>query len=269
LGLQLAKVIPDSTDIIVYNDNSGSLSIKKVTFNMLLGINKFLQSCSWTNSNGKLYISGGRVGNNESSNSFLSYDCSSEQLTRLPDMNVGRSSHSMIYNSDFIYVVGGFLNNSVEKFDLKGQKWVKLTNMNIDERQRPILYVWNGFLYAFFGMKSGNYIDTVERLNTKNQKSKWEIVSFKNAERIDLKMIGCGIISASEKEIYFFGGKGKDGNKSDAFKFDFSTNTFSNTPIKLGEATCFPESTLIDLGKNSYGQFHLENNENFWKIELK
>lgn len=256
--------------MIIYNDSSNTVTRKTVEFPTLLGINQFLPFCAWQNLNGKLYISGGQASNNmaDASELFIQYDCSNDSLTRLPDMLIPRHSHSMGHSNENIYVVGGFSNNSTEKFDLKSLKWTKLSNLNSEERMNPILYVHSNYLYSFFGVNKNGFMDTVERLNTKNLKAKWEVVPYKNPNKLDLKMIGCAIIEASEKEIYLFGGKTKEGLKREAIKFDFSNNTFATTPIKLDEGTYFHESTLIELGKSAYGQFHMDNNEHFLKIQL-
>jgi hypothetical protein len=221
------------------------------------------------NHNGKVYFSGGQNAiNKEVSITFHCFNLSTEKVLRLPDMNTPRYGHSMLQYGEYIFAVGGVNNTSTERFELENVKWTKMSNM-IDERENAVLVVNNNFLYAFFGQKGGMYLDSVEKMNIKNVKSKWEIVAYKNPEKLDLKMIGCGVYAAGDKEIYMFGGKTIRGTKKEAIKFDFTQNQFSSTPIALEDPTWFHESMLIDLGKNSYGQFHQDSNEHFLKIELE
>lgn len=233
---------------------------------LLLGTGQFLPQCSWLNANGKLYISGGLASDGPSS-LFLQFDIFNFALTRLPDMLSARCSHSMLYHDNFIYVVGGTNNNSCEKFDLKTSKWVKLNNLNLDERINPILFAKKNYLYAFFGMKGGEYIDIVERLNLKTLKSKWEIVAYKNPENLNLKMLGCGIMDVSENEIYMFGGKSTEGVKNDCVSFDFNTLAFSSVDMHLDDGTYFMESKLMSLGNNTYGQYNMYKDD-ILKLQL-
>lgn len=138
-----------------------------------------------------------------------------------------------------------------------------------EERLNPVLFVNSNYLYAFFGISRGNYIETVERLNIKNSKSKWEVVAYsKKAKDLDLKMSGCGIIQSGEKEIYLFGGRGQSGLRNTAIKFDFNANQFDKVDLVLEDGIYFHESVLCDLGEHSYGQFNMDKNENFFKIQL-
>jgi len=83
-------------------------------------------------------------------------------------------------------------------------------------------------------------------------------------------MIGAGVMSGgNDKEVYLFGGKTKNGPKKEAIKFDFSVSEFSNTPISLEDPTYFHESSLMDLGKMTFGHFHQDSNEHFLKIQLE
>jgi hypothetical protein len=261
------QCIPNSKEVVVYYDATNTIIRKTLEFAPLLGIPNFLDRCGYLNANGKLYISGGIL-RNAPSESFIMLDPNTNTITKLSDMNTGRFSHSMFYHNDTIFAIGGQTNNC-EKYDTKTMKWIKLSSLVSDDRMNSVLYVYNNFLYAFFGMVKGDYSDTIERLNLKNVKSKWEVVPYqKNQKDMDLKMFGCGIIEESDKEIYLFGGKSSTGLRKNAVKFDFSNNTFSPTEIVLDDGTYFQESLLIELNESSFGQFNLDKNENFLKIQL-
>jgi len=178
-----------------------------------------------------------------------------------------RHSHSMYFHQDQIYAIGGNTNLN-EKYDMKTMNWSKMPSLISEDRLNPILYVHGNFLYAFFGIVKGQYSETIERINLKSIRSKWEIVPFHKGKDMDLKIIGGGIIEENDKEIFIFGGKSEEGLKKNAIKFNFSNSTFSQTEISLDEGTFFQESLLIKLDENSYGQFNSDKSENFLKIQL-
>lgn len=262
-----------STQVLIYNDNEDGVEKRKVEFTTFgITINEFLPNCAWSNAlgTGKLYISGGQTGSESGSKAFLCYDYIENKLTKFPDMNVGRFSHSMIYHNNAIYVVGGHKNNTCEKFDLQTMSWLKLSNINFEEKQNSILIVHNNQLYSFFGYMSKNYLDSVERLKLSNPKSKWEIFPLKNPEKINLKLVGCGVVHDLDNpnKIHFLGGKSKNDSKGASFAVDFNDSSVTSTDNSFDGPTYFHENILHRLGEDSFGQFDEENGEHFLKISL-
>jgi len=258
-GKVLMKVIPDSKKLVIYDENSSdksSVQDRLIEFSSLLGITQFLNNCAWVNYENKLYITGGQLSLTSFSNGSFIYDPITNNLYKLADMPTARHSHSMIVYQDCIYACGGYNSSACEKYDIKAQKWSKLSSLISEERQLPVLYVHAGYLYAFFGYRQGAYLDSVEKISLKSNKSKWEIVPFKNPQKIDLKMTGSGIIPADEKEIYILGGKNKDTVKNDAIKYDFSTFAFTNCDFKLDDGAHFSESLFILFNDGAHGLFN-------------
>jgi hypothetical protein len=263
-GAKVLRIVPKTRDISIYDDITSEVTTKSITFPLLAGIDKFLENCAYVNYDEKIYISGGLT-NNQSSNSFLCYDHERNNFVRMADLITPRHSHSMIYWNDSIFVVGGNT-SAVEKYDFKTQKWIKLMSLPYEDIFRPILYVYNNYLYCFFGQKKDNYVDYIQRMNLKNNKSKWEVVPYKNNEKIDLKVIGCGIIPNTDNTILFLGGKGKDGLRRDAFNFDLLTNSFQKSTILLEKESYFNESIMVELDKGIYGHFDTECGEHFLRL---
>lgn len=262
----IIQCIPNSKEVILYNDKINSIIRKTVDFPALIGTSNFLEKSAFININGKLYISGGNL-RGKPSDLFLVYDANTNGLTKLADLLTARQSHSILHHQDMIYVIGGN-NNTCEKYDMKTMKWSKMPSLISDDRKNSILYVHGNFLYAFFGIVKGEYSDTIERINIKNVRSKWEIVPYQKQKDMNLKFIGGGIIEENDREIYIFGGKSDEGLRKKAIKFNFSNLTFSSTEIVLDEGTFFQESLLIKLDESSYGLFNSDKNENFLKIQL-
>jgi hypothetical protein len=256
-------------DVYIYNDLTGEIETVTVEFSQLLNVKDFLPNCSWINRDGKLYISGGLTGKDTGSKCFLKYDPETKILKQMPDMLNGRYNHSMISHGDFIYAVSGSSNPTTEKFDFKENKWIKLSNLTLDERQNAILYVYKDQLFAFFGYRAGAYLDTVEKLKLATR-GKWEIVPFKNPSKLNLKLIGCATVPlpGDNDKIYFFGGKGSSDIKHNAFTFDFANPSFYSTPIALEENSFFCESALFRLSDGSYGGFDMDKGIHFLKLDL-
>ena len=258
----------NTNSIIFYNDETNELGRLDVVFPTFSKLSHFLPNSCWVNHKGKLYMTGGQLGQNSGSDAFLCYDFASDKLTMLPDMICGRYSHSMIYNNNSIYVVGGDKNNTCEKYDFSTMKWIKLNTLSLEERQSSILYVNNNYLYCFFGYAIGSYLDSVERIKLGNNKAKWEIVPYKNPDKINLKLIGCGVVRYDDHSIIFLGGRNANESRTQAFKYDFSTSTFSLAEINLEDYTYFQESALEELEDASYGQFDNEYGDNFLKLQI-
>jgi len=269
------KSIPNNNQIVIYNDNSKIVEAKQQHIpKLVLPTQKFLPNSANLNYNGSLYISGGEHNNKEASDTFLIYNIHSGYLLRLSDMMNARHSHSMFYYNDYIYSIGGYRNNTTERYCLRThKKWEQLDNLNSEERQSPILYAEGNYLYAFFGYAAGKYLDSVERLNlntiSTKKGSKWEIVpTIKKVT--DLGMIGAGIVrsTSSKDEILFFGGRNGKEDKRTTISFNFKTNTFSPViDLLLEDPTYFNESQLINFSKGTWGHFNMSNNS-ILKIEL-
>jgi len=106
----LIKVYEGDKKVAVYADdldtNQFKVNERTISFKEQHGVSNFLKNSAYINTGGKFYISGGEVELNKPSNVMLVYDPQASSLTRLPDMPVGKSSHSMIINADCIYLVG-------------------------------------------------------------------------------------------------------------------------------------------------------------------
>ncbi len=144
-----------------------------------------------------------------------------------------------------------------------------MKNMGVEERQHPILYVNGNYLYAFFGYKIGTFLETVERVNIKNVKSKWEPISLvKPVENLDLGMIGAGLVKKDTDIVIFFGGKTAKEEKRTALLLDFGNHAISQIDnMMLEDPTYFGESLLTNLGRGAYAHFNLSNNS-ILKIEV-
>ena len=171
----------------------------------------------------------------------------------------------MIANDNFVFVIGGYNSNKCECFNLKTLKWEAMPDLNIEERQRPMLVIYKDYLYAFMGYTQNNILNSVERINiSKLGSSKWEKVSFKNEENLNLRFYGAGIYNYNGK-LFFIGGKigqGEDENdyKSEIYSFDFNDMKFVSTDIFFSGKLNFIENEFFHCNEENVGNFIDLNN---------
>jgi len=268
--IYIIKVSEGDNKLVVYKDNdeNGDINDRHISFNQLThGCSHFLKNSAFVNSGKKIYISGGESSNGHGSNIFLCYDPSAHQLLRLEDMPINKYNHSLLYTGDFIFSVGGFASNTVEKYDISQNKWTKLPSLKSDERQKPILYLYGQWLYAFFGYRKGAYLDSIERFNIKSAKGKWENVMYSNPEKISCGMTGAACIQTDNNSIFMLGGKDSSSIKSSALSFDFESNKISLCDFKLEEDGHFKESQFIRLQSGDNALFN-DNANQLLKLNL-
>ena len=161
-------------------------------------------------------------------------------------MQIARHNHTMAAYQNFIFAVGGYNNNSVERYDTLTNKWTKLPSM-IYEREFPILCVHNDYLYAFFGKNAKGYTETIEKLNLTNKNAMWEKVNFSNPEMINLKVYGSAV-SEVEDILFFFSGVVDGKPVNTIFSYDLTKDTFESNDQKLDWSEYFSENLLYNLG---------------------
>lgn len=230
------------------------------------GINNFLKNMAVVNTGKSIFLSGGEVSLGLGSDLFFEYKPTNHTLQRKEDMPEKKHSHSIIFNNDYIYSVGGYKTGTCERFDTKTSKWVKLGNMISEERQKPLLHIQNTSLFAFFGFSKGNYLMTIEKLNIRSKSGKWEIVPFKNTDNINVGRICSAVIPCDKDSIYIIGGKNSE-ILSDILFFSFAKNTLSQNEFTLEEPSFFKESTFFRFEDKSYGLFN-ENMNQLLKLDL-
>ena len=255
ISRRILSLIPNSNKTLIYNSNKKNNKTKELDFPNLLSIKQFLKDCSWVNYNNKLYILGGEE-SGKITNLFIEYDGIKNSFKRLPDSEYTHINHSLFAYENAIYCIGG-KDSECEKYDFETNTWTILPKLNFVQ-ENPVLYVHNNFLFAFFGNdENGKKIDSVQKLNLKNPKSKWMNVIY-NRNGCNLKMSGCGIIKISENCIYFFGGKYEFGVSKAAIEFDFSNMKANKTSCYLGQNAYFKESLMIKIGEEQYGNYSLD-----------
>ena len=256
------------------DENTGTVEIdfKQAFGEKDIQLNEFPQGGAFCNSGKYLYITGGQEKQKGIGKLFLrvtilknEFGDSMVRLVKMPSMIYSHWNHSMIANDDYIFVVGGYNSNKCEYFNLKTMKWQAMPDLNSEERQRTILFINEGYLYAFMGYSQYNILDSVERINiNKLGTSKWEKLSFSNPDNINLKFYGAGIYKYNGK-LFFIGGKMGHGKedpdfKSEIYSFDFDKMQFSASDIYYNGQLNFIENEFHNCNNDNIGNF-IEANE--------
>ncbi len=242
------------------------------------GFNTFFLDCAHCNCsmNRCLYVAGGIESTSEQkrSNSLLCIDITKPdeyKVVKKASMNYARCAHTMISDDKYIYAVGGEDLNAVERYDIENDIWEILPNMR-NKRMYPILYVYKGYLYAFFGkFKNGEYPHSIERLNISNNsgiaKPSWEMVMFSNQKEINVNYYGCALHEINGI-LYFFGGKCDEQTTDQIFFYNFESKSIEKEDSNLLWKEYFKENklhklgeTLVQCSENKYFGVYINLNE--------
>ena len=263
----VCNIVPPKNQVVLYDVDKDSIIRKEINFSPLLGLTHFLSECAWVNSNNKLYILGGVDDFNKSSKIFLEFDPIKEKIKRLPDSNFTHSRQSLFAYNGQIFVVGGD-RLECEKYDISKNEWSILPNLSFKQIY-PVLYVHNDVLYSFFGIDENiKKTDNAQKLNIKNNKSKWQKLIYKR-NKCNLCVFGCGIAKINDNSILFLGGMDDNGIRDEAIQFDFSNLIAKKTEFLLEEKAYFKDSVLLRLSPNDFGNFSIEESNPFLKIKFQ
>ena len=257
---------PNSQSLVIYDDTEEKIFVQDINVKDIAGFKQFLPGNTWINSMGLMYISGGFINEIEMTNSAYLYDGRSNRLIAIPSMIYKRANHSLVQYKDIIYASGGKGITSIEFFDTKKYKWTMLGEMTI-EREFPISFVHDNYLYNFFGLKNNAGTDSVERIRI-NGKENSQLVNYRKEANFDLKIYGAGVIEMNQDSILILGGKYKNSfNRNYIFQFDFSEEIFNSFEFDIESDVVFVESGLHKLKDGNYSNFNKADN-NLFKIVI-
>ena len=278
----IGSAIMDSTDIfgiITYEINTRSLNpyyYQRNEYPELIYFNSFTAYCNAKNC---LYFSGGEKEQSyeveEKSaqyNEFISIDLTKLssnndklEINQLPNLNVPRTWHSMIFvPNKYIFIVGGSNTKSVELYDMEEKKLTKDSELNGERCEATLCLVNNIYLYAFYGFfLHKDYNNSIERCNLLKEERKWEdiyaveksalrfkpsffaISYFKN----DLLLIGGNDAGEEERYDYLYKLENEEDKKDEILDYKFESkekiNIFKDKffmPIDNNKAVNIPLS---------------------------
>ena len=271
----------NSNTLYAIDEEESTIQLKvhfnKFCDNTYILLDRFPKNGAFCNFNNYLYFTGGQEIEKKSWNIFLEISLKENStfvnIEKMPFTINPHWNHSMVGYKKKIFVIGGFNSNKCEAFNFETNKWEMLPDLNSKERQRPVICVFNDYLYTFMGYTEENFINYVERIDIKNL-NRWEIIKTFNPNSINLNFYGAGVYCSNEK-IYFVGGKTGKGHNDEDYKYEiysYSVDkiTFENTNVFLPGKLNFIENKLFKCGGESVGHM-IEENENdavLFTIEL-
>ena len=210
------------------------------------------------------YISGGRDSNAKELKKIIRIQRTGEkkcEYIEMTNLKKARSNHTSIYipYSNSIVFISGTKTTSCEILNLNNNKINDLKDLHIQrEGASPCLFN-ESILYVFFGYntKSEKYITSIEKIDLKEPKSKWEEITFKitssNMSLYQKQNLSCIPYSMNNKEgILLIGGIGNNGMESKEVLY-YCTNTKT---ISVFQNLKFPSSytnlSFINYGFDSY-----------------
>ena len=209
-------------------------------------IQKFNNFSAYCSAKGALYISGGE-GNDDLENdnmaelfgNFICIDLTkfdnenilNEEnnviIKKLPNLNVERSWHSMIFiPNKYIFIVGGVYTKQVEKYDIDKNE-IKIDSELKEKRCEPSLCLVNNYyLYAFCGFEAfDDFKNNIERCNLLKKKREWEVIILSN----DIIASFFGISFYKDNEILLISSK------------DYVDDDNKNYKVKIGNDEDIPD----------------------------
>ena len=111
------------------------------------------------------------------------------------------------------------------------------------------------------GLSQECILDSVERIALDNLEKGWESVIIDNAQEVNLKFYGAGIIKkANTNKIIFIGGKKENKKKETVFKrsiYEFCFDDFkvSVSDFKIENDLYFVENKLYTMDASDCGNF--------------
>ena len=205
---------PNTFGLFIFNKmNNSTLSFEYSTniYFQMKTVNQFSAYCNALN---KLYISGGDLGNNQITDSFICIDLAQVQQnifvpTQLCNLLRKRYWHSMIFIPEkYIFIIGGPNEMAVELYDMEKNICTIDSRLNIDRCEPSLILVNDKYLYSFFGFHLyESFINTIERCNINRKNRRWEMVNYKLSNTPNLvksffgvSYVGNNIILVSDKE---------------------------------------------------------------------
>ena len=248
-----AKPIIGTSDITVYNPSLNKLV--RIHLNLSKdehSYNIFPEGCRHILVNNKLYITGGVDLLNQPINTVLSFDIETHMLSRLSNLNVPHSYHSIDYldNYDCIILIGGEHNKTCEIFDIYSEKWTRLPDLNYPRANVNIYY--DGItsdLYVLFGMKGDiiektNNSDVIEVLELNDIKSGWIKVDYYKSAQLNFKVNYCTVLPFTRDKLLIYGGNNPRMNKKLFALFNMSKNEVMKVDTQVMEEIKIEEKRM-------------------------
>ena len=212
--IDIAKPIPGSNEIQLYDKKTTTLSRKAVKFDKNKHkYNYFLHGCRSVLIKDNLYILGGVDQDKISTKVAYVYYIKTNEIKLMRDMICPHAYHSVQFLDYYksIIVIGGENSSQCELYDLNVGLWRRLPDLNIP-RSFCNLYLdkFSHALYTFFGLvgnltQKKNFTDAIEVLELKRLSLGWNKIDYENKAEMDFKSGHNKILPLNREMILIYG----------------------------------------------------------------
>ena len=200
--------------------------------------NKSFKLAAYGNMNNRVFISGGIEDEIYLNRMYEILEKPYPMINEYSNMQIPRSSHTMIvYKTQFIYVCGG-LNasgriKSCEKFDINENSWDTIPDLTEETDLATGCVFDDIYLYIFGGGNDTEYFGRtgfeslkIEKLDVRVEERGWERI-FVQGEYNPPETFCASSIQISYNQILIFGGKTEKFNEDRTVIFDPYSNSLS------------------------------------------
>jgi hypothetical protein len=221
-----------------------------------------LKECSFVLVNKTLYISGGT---NNNKNNLILYKLEplsnindQSSLIYVNDLNKHWIKHTSFYKNEFIYLVGGENDLSVQRYHLDKNKLESLPKLNKPRERCGCLIINDSFLYVFFGKKNLQdkikSFDTFEFLNLNDNDSlNSNTMTEMSVENLKNNLYNFGFVQY-QTNIFLCGGE----ESRNIYCSDYSDIKFNLIKKKLPKSISFLHNDFTKID-NKFINFTYEN----------
>ena len=249
--------------------------------------NLFLENNRYINLPQKVFVSGG-VNNFMCTNLFFVLERKSNKITRLSQLPLALTRHSLISLNKCIFLVGGKNNKSCYVYSINKNKWEKLNTLNY-EREDASLFCFNEMLFCFGGIVNSkeNYVDFLIEFTFLDERKAiyWNQIDINvkvNSEYVVdlLRLSGSGIIFSEilKNRIYISGGYNNENTDEVNYVFEFilidvdrdnvHCELVKRTDLHLCSPNWFQEENFISL-QNKYYNFDIDGNVHIFSMDME
>jgi hypothetical protein len=210
---------------------------------------------------GRFYLSGGYQ------KSFYRLNLGDKSLKELKNMLTGHNYHGMIGIGNNIFIVSGYKNPNVEKYDLSTNSWAPLQPLENSFSYPECLSIEDRFLYIFGGLCESGNNKKMYRMDIMKPGGNWEIIDISsNLEKIPFYS---GIVQLGPKKALILGGKFSsiENSVNRCFNLDFENNSFNEeSEYNLPNREIFNGKRFCDLGGGLFGEFSCSSYNKFYLV---
>ncbi len=180
--------------------------------------------------NGTIFLTGGGVSNLVCQISFGGGRKNIPTITPKEPMLQARKEHASVYLQNCVYVLGGYNGikngflSSCEKYDLIGEKWIPICNMEVPKCAFGATTMGNRYIFTIGGYDGSIRLNIVERYDV--QTDKWTLLNVKMKQPLS----NCAGFASSENSIMVLGGGHNIGFSLEMSQLDLETLKWKEFP---------------------------------------